>query len=97
MGSTSTTWQSGRTGNPAGRPKGAHDRRSTLPYEVPSILKALAKAAKLGDIQSARLILERTLQPLKSAAEGLTLPGRRHPGEPGAYGARGLRPGPHLA
>jgi len=34
--------------------------------EVPAILKTLAKAAKGGDIQSARLILERTLPPLKS-------------------------------
>ncbi len=70
MGKTSTTWQSGRSGNPAGRPKGARDRRSTLRYgllkEVPAILKTLAKAAKGGDIQSAKLILERTLPPLRA-------------------------------
>jgi len=42
--------------------------------EVPAILKTLAKAAKGGDIQAAKLILERTLPTLKSAAEPLTLP-----------------------
>jgi len=71
-------FKKGESGNPRGRPKGARDRRSTLRYgllkEVPAILKTLAKAAKGGDIQSAKLILERTLPPLKSAAETLTLP-----------------------
>jgi hypothetical protein len=98
MGRTSTTWQSGRSGNPAGRPKGARDRRSTLRYgllkEVPAILKSLAKAAKGGDIQSAKLILERTLPPLKAAAESLTLPGADTPASQ-ADGARGMRPRRH--
>jgi len=51
--------------------------------EVPAILKTLAKAAKGGDIQSAKLILERTLPPLKSAAETLTLPGADTPASQG--------------
>ena len=71
-------FKKGESGNLKGRPPGARDRRSTLRYgllkEVPAILKTLAKAAKGGDIQSARLILERTLPALKSAAEPLTLP-----------------------
>jgi len=81
------TWKPGHCGNPKGRPKGARDRRSTLRYgllkEVPAILKTLAKAAKGGDIQSAKLILERTLPPLKSAAETLTLPGADTPASQG--------------
>ncbi|MBA3493043.1 MAG: hypothetical protein H0T87_02670 [Gammaproteobacteria bacterium] len=63
-------FKKGESGNPRGRPKGARDRRSTLRYgllkEVPAILKTLAKAAKGGDIQSAKLILERTLPPLRA-------------------------------
>jgi dihydrodipicolinate synthase/N-acetylneuraminate lyase len=72
------SWKPGQCGNPKGRPKGARDRRSNLRYgllkEVPDILKTLAAAAKGGDIQAAKLILERTLPALKSAAEPLTLP-----------------------
>jgi hypothetical protein len=75
---SSTTWQSGKTGNPAGRPKGLRDRRAALRYkltrELPDILKTLTEAAKGGDIPAAKLILERTLPPLKSAGEPLTLP-----------------------
>jgi Family of unknown function (DUF5681) len=66
------SWKPGQCGNPKGRPKGARDRRSNLRYgllkEVPDILKTLAAAAKGGDIQAAKLILERTLPALKSAA-----------------------------
>lgn len=87
MARSGATWKPGHCGNPKGRPKGARDRRSTLRYgllkEVPAILKTLAKAAKGGDIQSAKLILERTLPPLKSAAETLTLPGADTPASQG--------------
>jgi hypothetical protein len=73
------SWKPGHCGNPKGRPKGARDRRSNLRYgllkEVPAILKTLAAAANGGDIQAARLILERSLPALKTAAEPLTLPG----------------------
>jgi dihydrodipicolinate synthase/N-acetylneuraminate lyase len=72
---------------PRGCPKGSRDRRSNLRYgllkEVPAILKTLAAAAKGGDIQAARLILERTLPALKSAAETLTLPGADTPASQG--------------
>ena len=78
MARSGATWKPGQCGNPKGRPKGARDRRSTLRdsllKEVPAILKTLAGAAKKGDIQAAKLILERTLPALKSAAEPLTLP-----------------------
>jgi hypothetical protein len=95
------SWKPGQCGNPNGRPKGARDRRSKLRYgllkEVPAILKALAAAAKGGDIQAARLILERTLPALRSAAETLTLPAVDTPASQGrtVLGA-GLRPGRHL-
>jgi hypothetical protein len=84
---SSTTWQSGKTGNPAGRPKGLRDRRAALRYKLtrhlPAILKTLTDAAKGGDIQAAKLILERTLPALKTAAEPLTLPGADTPASQG--------------
>ena len=70
-------FKKGQSGNPAGRPKGLRDRRAALCYkltrQLPDILKTLATAAKGGDIPAAKLILERTLPALKSAAETLTL------------------------
>jgi hypothetical protein len=80
-------FKKGQSGNPAGRPKGLRDRRAALRYkltrQLPDILKTLAAAAKGGDIQAARLILERTLPVLKSAAETLTLPGADTPASQG--------------
>jgi uncharacterized protein DUF5681 len=77
------SWKPGQCGNPNGRTKGARERRSNLRYgllkEVAAILKTLTEAAKGGDIQAARLILERSLPPLKTAAETLTLPGADTP------------------
>lgn len=48
--------------------------RDRLASHLPAILKTLVKAAKRGDLQAAKLILERTLPQLKSAGEPLTLP-----------------------
>ena len=87
MARSGGSWQPGQCGNPKGRPKGARDRRSNLRYgllkEVPAILKTLAAAAKGGDIQAAKLLLERTLPALKTAAEPLTLPGADTPASQG--------------
>lgn len=87
MASSGGTWKPGQCGNPKGRPKGTRDKRSKLRdgllKEVPGILKTLVAAAKKGDIQAAKLILERTLPALKSAAETLTLPGADSPASQG--------------
>ena len=80
-------FKKGQSGNPAGRPKGLRDRRAALRYKLtrhlPAILKTLTDAAKGEDIQAAKLILERTLPALKSAAETLTLPGADTPASQG--------------
>jgi hypothetical protein len=79
-------FKKGQSGNPAGRPKGLRDRRAALRYkltrQLPDILKTLAAAAKGGDIQAARLILERTLgSAARREAESLSdtlVQGRAH-------------------
>ena len=72
-------WQPGQSGNPSGKKPGSgalQKLRATLAPEVPGILAALVDAAKGGDTQAARLILERVLPALKAVepAQALTLP-----------------------
>ena len=61
----------GSSGNPSGRAPGSRNRatllRDSLAEDVPAIIAVLVEQAKGGDIQAARLILERTLPPVKAA------------------------------
>jgi hypothetical protein len=72
-------WQPGQSGNPSGKKPGCgalQKLRATLAPEVPDILAGLVTAAKAGDTQAARLILERVLPALKAVepVQALTLP-----------------------
>lgn len=77
--SKTTKWKPGQTGNPRGRPKGAGEVakiRATIAAQVPALLKMLAKRALAGDVGAARLLLERSVAPLRAAeqAQALNLP-----------------------
>jgi hypothetical protein len=72
-------WKPGQSGNPNGRPPGTGDvskLRAAIAVDVPDILKTVVTAAKGGDTQAARLILERVLPALKAseATQTLNLP-----------------------
>ena len=72
-------WQPGQSGNPKGKPPGSGELqrlRATIAAEVPEILAKLVQAAKAGDIQAARLVLERVLPPIKATEQSapITLP-----------------------
>lgn len=69
-------WQPGQTGNPKGRPPGQSEitrLRASLAGDVPDILAGLVTAAKAGDVQAARLILERVLPPVKAMEQAVAL------------------------
>lgn len=72
-------WKPGQSGNPKGRPAGSGEvakLRAAIAGQVPAILQSLTAAALAGDVQAARLLLERTLPALKPAeqAQALHLP-----------------------
>ena len=72
----STTWKKGQSGNPAGRPPGQSvitRLRAQLEPDAPEILRAMVAAAKGGDIQAARLILERIMPAIKSSEQAIKL------------------------
>ena len=61
-------WKAGESGNPKGRPPGAGEvakLRASIAGHVPEIIGQLVEAAKGGDVQAARILLERVLPPMK--------------------------------
>lgn len=69
-------WKAGESGNPAGRAPGSgqlQKLRDAIAKDVPEILASLVDAAKGGNINAARLILERVLPPLKAIEQAVAL------------------------
>jgi hypothetical protein len=69
-------WQKGQSGNPKGKPPGSGELqrlRASIASDVPDILTGLVNAAKGGDVQAARLILERVLPPVKAIEQAVAL------------------------
>lgn len=69
-------WQPGQSGNPKGKTPGSGELqrlRASLATDLPDILAGLVLAAKGGDVQAARLILERILPPVKAIEQAVEL------------------------
>jgi hypothetical protein len=72
-------WKAGESGNPAGRKPGSGEvakLRAAMAEHVPALVAVLVQRALAGDIGAARLLLERTIAPLKASEEAtpLTMP-----------------------
>lgn len=70
-------WQPGQSGNPNGRPPGTHpvtQLRNMISVHIPEIVDAMVKAAKEGDAQAAKLLLERVVPTLKPVSEPIFIP-----------------------
>ena len=73
-------FKKGESGNPSGKPKGTKDWRSRLRDQLqdaaPDIVKAVVDAAKGGDVQAARIVLDKLIPSIKasSAPISITLP-----------------------
>ena len=69
-------WKPGQSGNPKGKTPGSGELqklRASIAADVPEILAGLVTAAKAGDIQAARLILERVFPPVKAIEQAVEL------------------------
>jgi hypothetical protein len=67
----------GQSGNPKGRPKDktpATIIRKSIVTDMPDIIKNLVVMAKAGDVQAAKILLDRICPPLKPQAMPICLP-----------------------
>lgn len=71
-----SAWKPGQSGNPAGKPSGCGELqklRAAIGEHIPEIIRQLVELARGGDIQAARLILERVLPPMKAIEQPQTI------------------------
>jgi hypothetical protein len=70
-------FKKGESGNPAGRTPGMshhHKLRLAIAKDLPSIIEAMVTQAKAGDVQAARLLVDKVLPSMKPVDQAVALP-----------------------
>ena len=60
----------GTTGNPGGRPRKADELRSLLEGDAEDVARKVIDAARGGDMNACKIVIERILPPIRPAAGG---------------------------
>lgn len=74
-----TAWKKGESGNPKGKPAGTLNKKTLLAMallenDLEAITKVVINAAKGGDMQAARFIVERMVPPMRERPITIDLP-----------------------
>ena len=71
------TWKQGQSGNPKGRPrksqKSMAQLRSQISEHLPDVIEVLANAAKDGDVQAARILVERCVPSMRALDQNINV------------------------
>jgi hypothetical protein len=72
-------WQPGQSGNPKGKPRGSRHRATVmaeklLGSDLPDVIKSVITAAKDGDMQAAKIIMDRLVPVRKGKPVRFNLP-----------------------
>ena len=70
-------WKQGQSGNPKGRPrksqKSMAQLRSQISEHLPDVIEVLADAAKSGDVQAARILVERCVPSMRALDQNINV------------------------
>ena len=70
-------WMKGQSGNPKGRPRKSQKTmaqlRSQISEHLPDVIEVLAGAAKEGDVQAARILVERCVPSMRALDQNINV------------------------
>lgn len=76
MAKSAASFKPGTSGNKAGRPSGTTHRskfRAMITPDLPAMVQTLVTAAKGGDLQAIKIVLDRTIPTLKPTSDALVI------------------------
>ena len=70
-------WKQGQSGNPKGRPRKSQKTMAQLRRQIsahlPDVIEVLANAAKDGDVQAARILVERCVPSMRALDQNINV------------------------